>query len=585
MGQIGMRRVLGILFVLVLWLAPPPAAAQQAAWVQIEAVPSLAQGQARAQAYAARLDNVHGFRLPSGWYAIALGPFDPGLARAELVALRGTGEIPADSYIAFSGDFRQPFWPAGVTVTPLAPTIATPAQPQTETAQPALPAVVPDETPQEARRNERLLTAQERRELQEALAWFGHYTSTIDGAFGPGTRRAMSSWQAAQGLEPTGVLTTAQRAELVSSWRAPFDALGLAVKRDGIAGVEMLMPAAKVAYARTEAPFVHYDAVDDSGMRLLLISQSGDAATLFGLYDIMQTLEIVPPEGPRERGASAFNLRGTSRDISSHTYARLSDGAVKGFTLVWRDQDPRVIESVISQMRESFTPLPAVLPDTARDGDVAEQSVDLLSGLDIRRPVRSRTGFYVDGAGAVLTTTDALAGCGRVTLGADQDVEIAATDRALGLALLRPQAALAPIGVAEFRAGQPRLRSEVAVAGFAYGDALTLPVLTYGTLADLRGLQGEETLARLELVAQPGDAGGPVLDASGAVVGMLRGLPPPGAQRLPDAVSFAVDVPAIAAFLSGAGLSARAADGGTPIAPEDLETLAADIAVRVSCWQ
>lgn len=584
MGQIFMRSVFGVLFVLVLWIAPPPAAAQQTAWVQIEAVPTLSQGQARAQAYAARLDNVHGFRLPSGWYAIALGPFDPGLARAELVALRGTGEIPSDSYIAFSRDFRQPFWPAGVTVTPLAPVNPAP-QAETETAQPAPPPVVPDETPQEARRGERLLTGQERRDLQEALAWFGHYTSTIDGAFGPGTRRAMSSWQAAQGFDPTGVLTTKQRADLLSSWRAPFDALGLAVKRDGIAGIEMLMPAAKVAYARTEAPFVHYDAADDSGMRLLLISQSGDAATLFGLYDIMQTLEIVPPDGPRERGARAFNLRGTSPEISSHTYARLTDGAIKGFTLVWRDQDPRVIESVIEQMRQSFTPLPAVLPDTARDGDVAEQSVDLLSGLDIRRPVRSRTGFYVDGTGAVLTTTDALAGCGRVTLGADQGVEIAATNAALGLALLRPRAALAPIAVAEFRAGQPRLRSEIAVAGFAYGDALTMPVLTYGTLADLRGLQGEDTLARLELAAQPGDAGGPVMDASGAVVGMLRGLPPPGAQRLPEDVSFAVDVPAIAAFLSEAGLSARAADGGTPIAPEDLAALAADIAVRVSCWQ
>ncbi|MEM9248726.1 MAG: serine protease [Pseudomonadota bacterium] len=580
-----MRLVLGIfLFALVqlsVWHVPP-AQAQQSAWVQIEAVPTLSQGQARAQAYAARLDNVHGFRLASGWYAIALGPFDPGLARAELVALRGTGEIPQDSYIAFSSDYRQPFWPAGVTVTPLAPAQPTAPAPQTPTAQP-LPAIA-DETPQEARRGERLLTAAERRELQEALAWFGHYAAAIDGAFGPGTRRAMSSWQAAQGLDPTGVLTTRQRAELVAAWREPFDALGLEVKRDGIAGIEMLMPAAKVAYARTEAPFVHYDATDDSGMRLLLISQSGDAATLFGLYDIMQTLEIVPAEGRRERGARAFNLRGTSPELSSHTYARLTDGAVKGFTLVWRDADPRVIDSVVEQMRESFTPLPAILPDSARDGDVVEQSVDLLSGLDIRRPLRSRTGFFIDAAGAVLTTPDALAGCARVTLGADQPVEVAAVDRQLGLALLRPQGALAPIAVAEFQGRQPRLRSEVAVAGFAYGDALTLPVLTYGTLADLRGLAGEESLARLALTAQPGDAGGPVLDSSGAVIGMLRGLAPPGAQRLPEDVSFAVDVPTIAAFLSAAGVSARAADGSTPIAPEDLAVLASDIAVRVSCW-
>ena len=36
---------------------------------------------------------------------------------------------------------------------------------------------------------------------------------------------------------------------------------------------------------------------------------------------------------------------------------------------------------------------------------------------------------------------------------------------------------------------------------------------TYGTLADTRGLNGEETVKRLALNAAPGDVGGPVFDA------------------------------------------------------------------------
>ncbi|MEM6740079.1 MAG: serine protease [Pseudomonadota bacterium] len=581
-----MRSLLLLLSSIALLFAAAPVRAQETAWVQIEAVPTLAQGEARAQAYAARLNNVHGFRLPSGWYAIALGPFDAGLARAELVALRGAGEIPGDSYIVEGTTFRQPFWPVGLTAAPRAPVPPSAGQ-KLDAAEPLPPrdVFVPDETPQEARRGERLLTRPEREALQEALQWFGHYAAAIDGAFGPGTRRAMASWQAAQGYDASGVLTTAQRAELLDAYRAPFDALGLQRRADPRAGIEMLMPMAKVAYARSEAPFVQYDATNESGMRLLLISQSGDEATLFGLYDIMQTLEIVPPEGPRERQPRSFTLRGVSSELSSHTYARLADGAVKGFTLVWREGDPRVMDRVIDEMRESFTPTAAVLPDTAQDGAGAEQSVDLLSGLEIRRPIRSRTGFYVDASGAVLTTTDAVASCGRVTLGADRDVAIAATDAALGLALLRPAEALAPIRVAAFQSGVPRLRSELAVAGFSFGDALTLPVLTYGTLADLRGLQGEEDLARLDLAAQPGDAGGPVLDRSGAVLGMLRGSGSGGAQVLPSNVAFAVDSPAIATFLSNAGLSPRAATAAAPVAPEDLARLAADIAVRVSCWE
>jgi hypothetical protein len=53
-------------------------------WVQIEARPTEPQALERAQDYAARLPNVNGFALPSGWYAIALGPYDPFTAEQEL---------------------------------------------------------------------------------------------------------------------------------------------------------------------------------------------------------------------------------------------------------------------------------------------------------------------------------------------------------------------------------------------------------------------------------------------------------------------------------------------------------------------
>jgi len=320
-------------------------------------------------------------------------------------------------------------------------------------------------------------------------------------------------------------------------------------------------------------------------MRVLLISQAGDEATLFGLYDVMQTLEIVPTEGRRERSARAFTIRGTSPGLDSYTEARLEGGAIKGFTLVWREGEPRVMERVIDEMRDSFTRLAAVLPDAARAGDTRPPGVDLLAGLELRRPERTRTGFFVDGEGAVLTVEAAVSGCSRVTLGEGTEAQVAARDSGLGLALLRPDAPLAPRAVAAFRSAPPRLRAEVAVAGFSYGDALALPLLTYGTLADTRGLNGEENRARLDLDALPGDAGGPVLDGSGSVVGALAAPGAEGARRLPEGVAFAVDVPAIVEFLSEAGLSPRVAEASAPRDPDALAALAADMAVPVNCWQ
>ncbi len=583
-----MRHFVGPFLALVLLVIGglAPASAQGNAWLQVEALRTLSEAEQRARFYGRSFDNVAGFRLGSGWYAIALGPYEEPLARAELVALRNAGLIPADSYVADSSDYDRRFWPVGAGA--LSPTVPQPepteAQPQQAAAPPG-PEYVPDESPAEARRSERLLDGEERRDVQRALQWFGFYSAGIDGAFGRGTRSAMAEWQAAQGYPVTGVLTTLQRQELISDWRAPFDALGLAPVRNTEAGIEVIMPTARVANARTEAPFVHYDATDASGMRVLLISQAGDEATLFGLYDVMQTLEIVPTEGPRERSARAFTIRGTSPDLESHTEARLEDGAIKGFTLVWRDGEPRVMERVIDEMRDSFTRLAAVLPDAAQAGDTRQPRVDLLAGLQLRRPERTRTGFFVDGQGAVLTTDEAVASCGRVTLGEETAAQVAARDAALGLALLRPETELAPRQVAAFRSATPRLRAEVAVAGFSYGDALRLPLLTYGTVADTRGLAGEETLARLDLAALPGDSGGPVLDSGGAVVGALAAAAAAGARQLPEGVAFAVDGAAILRFLTEAGLSPRAADGMAPRAPEQLADLAADMAVQVNCWE
>ncbi len=108
--------------------------------------------------------------------------------------------------------------------------------------------------------------------------------------------------------------------------------------------------------------------------------------------------------------------------------------------------------------------------------------------------------------------------------------------------------------------------------------------MTYGKLADLSGLNGEPTLKRLAMNTAAGDAGGPVFDVNGAVLGMLLPEAIGGAKVLPDGVNFATDTVAIVAFLSANGVAAVASDLSGSIAPEDLTLQAADMTVLVSCW-
>ncbi len=585
MASFPLGRAFGALLVILMVLAGGMRPAQAQSFVQIEALPTLAEAEARARAWGATLTDVAGFQLVSGWYAIALGPYTPEDAQRRLSDLRLSGQIPGDSYLASAQAFRSQFWPAGATLG------AAPAQPLPQAAttpavqpQPSQPLIstLPDETPAEARASESRLTAEERRTLQTALQFKGFYTAAIDGAFGPGTRASMSAWQAANGYEATGVLTTAQRAALIDSWQSVMRSLGLAPVVDARAGIEATLPLGLVAFDRYEPPFAHYEPVGDSGVRLSLISQTGDRATLFGLYDLLQTLEIVPVQGPRERRERDFTITGVSEMLTTTVYAAEADGHVKGYILAWPAGDEQRRTIAVETLRASFTARPdAVLPDSVGEGTV--QSVDLLSGLEIRRPVRVRSGFWADADGAVLTSAAAVAGCARVTLDNTWDARVTASDAAIGVALLRPVEPLAAPGVARFRQGEVRLRSEVAVAGFAFGGRLGQPTLTFGTAEDLRGLDGEAGVVRLALAPDDSEAGGAVLDAQGAVAGLL--LPTPeGTRLLPPGVSFAADATRLASFLAAAGVTPTNAQPAPDLVPEDLQRVGLDLAVQVGCW-
>jgi len=587
--------------------------ADDVVWIQVEAQPNLAAATERARAYSASLEDVNGFALGSGWYGIAVGPYVRDDAELLLRRYRQDGVIPRDSFIQLSDKFQQQFWPVGANVlnipliSPIEP--AAPSETQTdqeitqttlppagealdleealaaeaETTQvPVLPEPPKDETLSEARASERDLDSDAREQLQIALKWAGFYNAAIDGAFGRGTRGSMADWQEANGYDATGVLTTLQRAALLGQYNAVLEGLGLQTVRNAEAGIEMVMPTKVVTFDRFEPPFAHYNGTGDIDARVLLISQAGDQDTLFGLYDIMQTLEIVPEEGPRDRKSNSFELIGEDGRIVSQTQVSLENGEIKGFTLIWPAGDEDRRRRVITEMTKSFTRLSGTLDATAGSGD--RQAVDLVSGLQIRSPKISRSGFFIDGRGTVATTSEAVQSCGRLTLDDETELEVLVDDTASGISLLKPRVALSPLDVAKFNTVPPRLQSEIAVAGFPYEGVLGSATVTYGTLADVRGLQGEENIARLALSARSGDAGGPILDSDGRVLGML--LPrADGARELPEDVAFAVEAKVIADLAQKAGVSVDTTVASTAIKPHDLREKAKGMTVLVSCWE
>lgn len=574
-------------------------ATEEQAWIQIESYPSEATARARAEAYAAEFPDVTVFKGRS-WHAIVLGPYSPEAAAGRLAELRRSGQVPGDAFVTDGGGFTgvledlavaeavepEPIAteePVSETVEPAAMAAETMAP---ESSEPAPLVIEPDETLREARASEAELSRDERMTLQEALKWYGFYASGIDGAFGQGTRASMSAWQEANGFEPTGVLTTRQRATLVTNHAADLAEFGFESVTEAEAGIEITLPLSLVAFDHYEPPFVHFAEKDGSGLRVLLISEPGGPEALAGLYDILQTLEAVPETGERSLGDTSFTIQAASSKLESLAFAETRDGMVKGYLAVWNPADAARMERILPVLQSSFRAVggkaldPGLVPmeEAALSG--------MLSGLELRKPARVASGVFVDEIGHVATALANVAGCAKVTIGAETAAEVAAEDAATGLALLTPKAALAPRAVARLATASPRSGAEISVAGFSYGERLPAAVLTFGTFEAAEGIMGEPGQARLLAPVMAGDMGGPVLDSAGGVLGVLIPVPADAGRQLPEGMALAADAASLGALVQGAGLvmTAGPAASGTPATPDALNAAALGMTVQVSCW-
>jgi peptidoglycan hydrolase-like protein with peptidoglycan-binding domain len=567
--------------------------AQEQAWLQIESQPSLTMAEERVRAYAAVFPDVAGFQVRNGWYVVVLGPYAPEAAAGRIADLKRENLIPRDSFITDGATHALQFWPVGQSAVPAAePVTETPLVdvpgvevPGVEVPGIEVPEALADETPQQAKASEAELSRDGRKALQQAMAWYGFYTAAIDGSFGAGTRKSMAAWQEANGFDATGVLTSLQRATLIANFDADQAEFGFQTITEAEAGIEITLPTKLVQFDHYEPPFVHFAERDGSGLRVILISEPGDQNSLYGLYDILQTLEVVPAQGERSRNERDFTINAVSDTVQSFAYAEASKGMVKGYLVVWNPADAERMQRILPAMAASFRSVgdkaldPGLVPmdEAARSG--------LLSGLEVKTAKLSRSGFFVDAKGTVVTTTEAVAQCGRVTIENDTDATVTATDAALGLAILTPSTPMAPAAFAALDTGAVRKGAEIAVAGYSYEARLPAPVLTFGTLEDDKGLNGEAGVLRLAIPVLPGDAGGPVVDASGAVVGMLLPGAANGAKLLPDGVAFAATAQALTQALAAAGVVTSAPSTTGLATPDALNAQALGMTVLVSCWE
>lgn len=187
--------------------------------------------------------------------------------------------------------------------------------------------------------------------------------------------------------------------------------------------------------------------------------------------------------------------------------------------------------------------------------------------------VASGTGFVV-ARDRVLTNHHVIDGCNRILVRTADGRTLAATpparvDAQRDLALLTVPGDPGP--VLSFRGNPVRRGEGVVTYGFPLAGLLSSgPTLTTGDISALAGLGDDARQIQISAPVQPGNSGGPLLDMSGLVVGVV--VSKLNAQRvaqrtgdIPQNVNFAVKGAEAIAFLREQNVTIAPAEGREPL--------------------
>ncbi|MDR6870518.1 S1-C subfamily serine protease [Bosea sp. BE125] len=421
---------------------------------------------------------------------------------------------------------------------------------------------------------------------------------------------ATQQFQRARGEEPTGILTKAQVGQMLQSASSVLNGWGLrwvphptrgrqlwvpigldlqATRTD--LGVEMREPRNRFKLKFNAIPAASVGAAYEATLREMV--GSGDSIN----FKVLKG----------DFFAIAVNQGRYKRYVRYHT-----DGdGILGFDMSWSEDDApiygnRLVTIISGSLWASMTgsPFPTTQrgtypwekPDKPPEPEVASQQrpAPPPSPPPAQEPAKVKfstgSGFFVSKAGHILTNAHVVKDCTTITARPDGatpvPVQLVARDATNDLAVLKV------LGQAErtlpIRASV-RLGEGIAAFGFPHSDILaTTGNFTLGNVTALAGLRDDSRYLQVSAPVQSGNSGGPLVDASGNVVGIVTAKldaikMAENQGDLPQNVNFAVKASLATSFLDANQISFDVGVPGEKLDPADLAERAKKASVLITC--
>jgi len=202
------------------------------------------------------------------------------------------------------------------------------------------------------------------------------------------------------------------------------------------------------------------------------------------------------------------------------------------------------------------------------------------------------TGFVVSNAGHVVTNNHVISECvgdvhGNLVGESAATLRVVSTDETNDLALLQATGTFKDI--ATIRATPVHSGDPVVVIGFPFHGLLTSDfTVTNGIINSLAGLLNDTRVLQISAPVQPGNSGGPLLDTTGRVIGVvaaklnaLRIAKATG--NLPENINFAIKTGALRDFLDNSVVPYQTSQQTTEMKIADITNAARAYTMLISC--
>ena len=436
-------------------------------------------------------------------------------------------------------------------------------------------AQAPDPALQAAMRAFDALPEAERKAIQTDLIWTGHLNSTATGTFGPLTFRAVNAFKGAQG-SGDGLLAAAERQALARAAQTARTAAGFVLLTDERSGVRLGIP--QKLLTKRDANTLGGSRWQSADQRVTLdTSATPPGETLPALFE-----KATAPNPNIQRRVTYKLLRPDFFVIAGETpsgkfYRRVAGGpaGLRGVSVGYDKALAASFDRVVTAIADSFEPFPGAGPAKPGAPPVAAPARP-----DAPRLANERAGTgLVVAPNLVLTARAAVEGC-KSLKAAGKPATLRTSDAAGGLALLD----VAGLAGAE----RPALAGDAVPASGEGVLALAFFRGADGALAAV-ALPGEVAAAGANAVSlplQPGQAGSPVFDRQGRLLGLVAGEPPAGglvAGIAPQRRYALAGADALRPVLAKAEITLAAGSGGAALSTGAIVARNAPALVAISC--